>query len=156
MVPGAMIMPAQVDGETRPTDRDQEVARRAHRRIRGYLSAHPNDDQDTINAELVGDEALVVPRGATVLLAQILGALARGVGVTVMPDSAELTTQQAADVSRPYLIKLLVADEIPYRKVGTHRRIRFRDLREYENRDDLKRRRAADSLTALSEELGLY
>jgi excisionase family DNA binding protein len=159
MAPEVMSMPAQVDGETRPTDRDREVARRAHRRIREYLSAHPNDDQDTINAELVGDEALVVPRGATVLLTQILGALARGEGVTVMPDSAELTTQQAADVlnvSRPYLIKLLETDKIPYRKVGTHRRIRCRDLREYKNRDDLQRRRAADSLTALGEELGLY
>ena len=77
----------------------------------------------------------------------------------IVPDSAELTTQQAADflnVSRPYLIGLLEADEIPYRKVGTHRRIRFEDLREYRRRDDLKRRRAADGLTQLSEELGLY
>jgi excisionase family DNA binding protein len=76
-----------------------------------------------------------------------------------MPDSAELTTQQAADflsVSRPYLIKLLESDEIPYRKVGTHRRIQFRDLHEYQSRDDLKRRRAADDLTGLTEELGLY
>jgi excisionase family DNA binding protein len=80
-------------------------------------------------------------------------------GVQIIPDASELTTQQAADflnVSRPYLIGLLEADEIPYRKVGTHRRIRFEDLREYRRRDDLKRRQAADELTRLSEELGLY
>jgi excisionase family DNA binding protein len=76
-----------------------------------------------------------------------------------MPDAAELTTQQAAEflnVSRPYLIKLLESDQIPFRLVGTHRRIRFRDLRDYKSRDDLDRRRAADELTSLSQELGLY
>jgi putative transposase len=36
--------------------------------------------------------------------------------------------------------------------LGTHRRVRFRDLREYKNRDDLERRRAADDLTGLSQE----
>ena len=109
--------------------------------------------------ELAGDDALVVPRTAAVMFAQILALLASGQGVQIIPDAAELTTQQAADflnVSRPYLIGLLEADEIPYRMVGTHRRIRFEDLREYRRRDDLKRRQAADELTQLSEELGLY
>jgi excisionase family DNA binding protein len=59
-------------------------------------------------------------------------------------------------VSRPYLIKLLETGKIPFRLVGTHRRVRFRDLREYKNRDDLERRGAADDLSSLSQELGLY
>jgi excisionase family DNA binding protein len=93
------------------------------------------------------------------MFAQILALLASGQGVQIIPDAAELTTQQAGDflnVSRPYLIGLLEAGEIPYRMVGTHRRIRFEDLREYRRRDDLKRRQTADELTQLSEELGLY
>jgi excisionase family DNA binding protein len=154
-----MTMPGHAGGTVRQGDRDAELAQRAARRIGEYLTTHPGADPVTINGELAGDDALVVPREAAVLLAQVLGYLASGEGVAVMPESAELTTQQAAEflnVSRPYLIKLLETGKIPFRLVGTHRRVRFRDLREYKNRDDLERRRAADDLTGLSQELGLY
>jgi len=154
-----MTMPGQAGAKVGQGDRDAELAQRAARRIGEYLTTHPGADPVTIQGELAGDDAMVVPREAAVLLAQILGYLANGEGVTVMPDSAELTTQQAAEflnVSRPYLIKLLETGKIPFRLVGTHRRVRFRDLREYKNRDDLERRRAADELTQLSQELGLY
>jgi excisionase family DNA binding protein len=152
-------MSTRAGGVIRPGDADAEMASRAARRIRDYLTAHPGTDPVRIRGELAGDDTLIVPRAATVMLAQILALLASGQGVQIIPDAAELTTQQAADflnVSRPYLIGLLEADEIPYRMVGTHRRIRFEDLREYRRRDDLKRRQAADQLTQLSEELGLY
>ena len=112
-----------------------------------------------MRGELAGDDALVVPRDAAVMLAQILALLASGQGVQIIPDATELTTQQAADflnVSRPYLIGLLEAGEIPFRMVGTHRRVRSEDLREYRRRDDLTRRKAADGLSELSQELGLY
>lgn len=152
-------MSARTGGVIRPGDADAELASRAACRIRDYLAAHPGTDPDRIRGELAGDDALVIPRAATVMFAQILALLASGQGVQIIPDAAELTTQQAADflnVSRPYLIGLLETDEIPYRMVGTHRRIRFEDLREYRRRDDLKRRHAAEELTQLSEELGLY
>ncbi len=134
-----------------------EIALRAARRIGDYLTAHPGADPVGIQDELAGDDALVVPRQAAVMLAQILGFLANGQGVTVTPSNAMLTTQQAADflnVSRPYLIKLLEAGEIPFEKVGTHRRVAFGELMEYKRRDDQERRRAADELTELGQELG--
>ncbi len=59
------------------------------------------------------------------------------------------------NVSRPYLIKLLESGEIPYRKVGKHRRITFQNLREYKRRDGQHRRGVLDELAALSQELDL-
>ncbi|WP_329787654.1 helix-turn-helix domain-containing protein [Lentzea sp. DG1S-22] len=84
--------------------------------------------------------------------------MAAGHGVSVVPADAELTTQQAADmlnVSRPYLIGLLKAGEIEYRMVGKHRRIKAASLVEYMRSDDQRRRRAADELSALTQEMGM-
>ncbi len=72
---------------------------------------------------------------------------------------AQLSTQQAADllnVSGSYLIKLLESEEIPYHKVGKHRRILAKDLYEYKAEIDAKRSHSLDELIALSEELDLY
>ena len=148
-------MPFKPASASRPGD--AELADRAARRIRDYLAAHPGSDPLTIQGELSGDDSLVVPRQAAIMFAQILGYLANGQSVQVIPDSAELTTQEAAEflnVSRPYVIKLLEENAIPHRMVGTHRRIRFQDLREYRLQDDQRRRAAADELAELGQELG--
>src|SRR5207247_10520700 len=102
-----------------------------------------------------GDETLVGPRGAVELLARILAHMAAGQGVSVVPAHAELTTQQAADmlnVSRPFLIGLLEAGEIDYRKVGKHRRVKAASLLDYMRHDDQRRRQAADDLSALTQD----
>lgn len=103
-------------------------------------------------------ERLVLPRSAVELMARILAHMAAGQSVSVVPLHAELTTHQAADmlnVSRPFLVGLLDADEIEYRMVGTHRRITASSLIHYQRQDDARRRGAAEELTALSQELGL-
>jgi excisionase family DNA binding protein len=127
--------------------------------VRGYLSRHPGDAPVhlRVNDER-GEETLSVPRAAVELLVRILTHMANGQGVSVVPASAELTTQQAADllsVSRPFLIGLLNAGEIEYRMVGTHRRIRAEAVLDYLRADDQRRRAAADDLTALNQEMGL-
>ena len=141
-----------------PEDERIEVARTALAHVEAYLARHPDGPPFVRLVVEDGGEELVVPRGAVELLARILAHMAAGQGVTVVPSHAELTTQQAADmlnVSRPYLIGLLDAGEIEYRKVGTHRRVQASSLLYYQRRDDQRRREAADELAALTQEMGL-
>ena len=152
-------MPGMTIGSINPGDVDPPTAERAARRISDYLASHPDDELVEVLGEVGEDDALVIPRPTVIMLAQILDVLGHGLGVQIIPKETELTTQQAADmlnVSRPYLIKLLESGEIPFRRVGRHRRVTFEDLVEYKRRDELKRRAAADELADLSEELGLY
>lgn len=152
-------MPRHSISSINPGDVDADIAGRAARRIRDYLDVHPDDDLIEALGEVGTEDALVLPRATAIMFAQILDLLGQGRGVQIIPKEVELSTQQAADmlnVSRPYLIGLLEAGEIPFRKVGRHRRIRFQDLMDYKRRDDLERLAAADDLAAISEELGLY
>jgi excisionase family DNA binding protein len=152
-------LPANIINSINPGDVDTGIAERAARRITEYLDGHPDDDLIEALGETGTEDALVIPRATVVMFAQILDLLAQGRGVQIIPKEVELSTQQAADalnVSRPYLIGLLESGQIPFRKVGRHRRVRFEDLMDYKRQDDLSRRDAADKLASLSEDLDLY
>lgn len=99
-----------------------------------------------------------VPRAALTALTKILDSFAHGQAVTVVPSSAELTTQQAADllnVSRPFLIRLLDSEQITHRMVGSHRRSDAASLIHYLRNDNVRRTDAADTLAAETVELEL-
>ncbi|MFJ4269707.1 helix-turn-helix domain-containing protein [Streptomyces coelicoflavus] len=143
-------MTAQVSRPPAPHKHSAESANRAIEPLREALVRHQGDTEVTLTARL--------PREAAEMLATILGHMAAGHAVSIVPDHAELTTQQAADmlnVSRPFLIGLLEAGEIEYRRVGTHRRIKAASLLAYQRQDDRRRREAADELTALNQDMGL-
>lgn len=112
-------------------------------------------------AKLVGADgkAITIPESVYQVLRQVVHAMALGQAISIAPQEQEMTTQQAADilnVSRPYLIKLLEQGEIPYIKVGTHRRIRHQDLISYKQQRDTKRSNLLDELIQESQDMGFY
>lgn len=81
-----------------------------------------------------GDFRLPLPDPVFHLLLQLVHALRRGEAILLTPEDEALTTKAAADylgVSRPFLVNLLRKDMIPSYKVGSHRRVKLRDLRTY-------------------------
>jgi len=142
---------------TEPTETEAANARQACRQLAAYLGK-----SEKLALQIVADdrprELLAVPRGALKLLSHILAEMAQGNAVTLMPIHAELTTQEAADllnVSRPYLVRLLEDRQIPFRKVGTHRRVLLRDLMAYKERTMAERVQALDELAAQAQELNM-
>lgn len=111
---------------------------------------------------LVGPEGdqIPLPEPLYHLLREIVEALSKGKGVSIIPQEQELTTQEAADclnVSRPYLIKLLDSGEIPCKIVGKrHRRVLASDLLEYKARRDEERRKYLDEMTLFLQDEGFY
>lgn len=102
-----------------------------------------------------GEVRIDLPRSLALLVVDLLAHIARGEMVTFVPYGAALTTQQAADVlnvSRPFLIKLLEEEEIPFHKVGSHRRISMTALMQYKNDRDKTRAQALNELQRLGQE----
>ncbi len=145
---------------TVPNERESFLARESERVLVALLNARAAQSE-SIRLRVCGDETteiMELPVSALRLMTQLLAEMARGNVVTLMPVERELSTFEAADVlnvSRPYLIKLLEAGEIPFRRVGTHRRIFLRDLLEYKGADDARRAAILDDLAAEAQQLDM-
>lgn len=136
---------------------DIEAARASSARLAALVRSGAHPLSLRIAGER-GEDTVELPALAADLLVEILQNMAAGSAVAVLRKETELTTQQAADflnVSRPFLVGLLESGAVPFRKVGTHRRVRFDDLRAYKETTDDSRRQALDQLAADAQELDM-
>lgn len=134
-----------------PSEEDARLARASGRVLATIIGRGKGAQLKVI----LGSEELTLPVAALRLLVDALAQMAEGNAVTILPIHAELTTQQAADflnVSRPHLVGLLERNEVPFRKVGTHRRVAFRDLLAYRERSHARRRAVLDELARQAQE----
>jgi len=102
-------------------------------------------------AKLIGPDGKpeTLPNNLYSFLLRLLADLRAGNSVTILQSRHELTTAEASKIlgmSRQFLVQLLEKGEIPYHKVGTHRRLYVRDVIAYKAKRDTTRRKTLDDL----------
>jgi excisionase family DNA binding protein len=102
-------------------------------------------------AKLIGPDGKteILPNNLYSFLLRLLADLRAGNALTILQSRHEVTTIEAGKIlgmSRQFLVQLLEKGEIPFHKVGTHRRIYVRDVIAYKARRDTSRRKTLDDL----------
>jgi excisionase family DNA binding protein len=139
------------------SEADMDLARAAQRCIMAALD-HSRAATLVLTTESGEHPRVEVPPAALRLIGQLLGAMSKGKSVVLMPAESELTTVEAAhflNVSRPFVIKEMEAGRLPYRKVGTHRRVSLNKLMDYEREMREQQAQALERMADNARELGL-
>lgn len=139
-----------------PTQAEVEQAKESSRTLSKYA------DVDRVQLSLRGSNGetddMVLPGHVLQLLLDVLSEISKGNAISLIPYHQEVSTQEAANllnVSRPYLVGLLEQGDIPFRKVGAHRRVLLEDVMNYKERIDRQRSQTLDELAALSQQEGM-
>ncbi len=111
--------------------------------------------------QLIGPDGVAedIPLEIYSVLREVFQHLNDGRAISLIPDDTLLTTQQAAEIlniSRPCLYRLLDADEIPFVRVGTHRKLYLADVEALRERRRNESRKALISIATLNEECDDY
>lgn len=141
-----------------PDPQEAELAKEARDKLVNLFEKKEKIFEFEISKENGIKEKIQVPSSAFAFFFEILKQMANGNTVTVIPYHAQLTTQEAANflnVSRPYLIKLLEEEKIPFTKVGRHRRVAFEEILKYKNSLMDKSKKAREELTKDAQDLDL-
>lgn len=141
-----------------PSEEIIEIARESSRSLSAILQKESLTQQIDVHGDKGAVRALNIPTSALRLMLEVLTEMSEGNAVSITSIHSVMTTQEAADilnVSRPFLVQLLENGEIPFHKVGTHRRVRYEDVLGYKKSIDAKRRKALDELAAQAQELGM-
>lgn len=112
-------------------------------------------------AKIVGADGKThfLPDDTYAFLCGLLAELTANRSITLLQNNAALTSMEASrllGMSRQYLVQLIEKGEIPFHKVGTHRRLYVRDVLAYKTKRDAARRKALDDLALAEYEEGIY
>ncbi len=141
-----------------PDPADVLIARESANRLAPALNQADGGVQLRVGDVGSTADPITIPTAAFRLLLAILSEMASGHAVRLIPHHAELTTGEAAEllnVSRPYVVRILDEGRIPSHRVGTHRRVLFKDVMDYRDQRRRARSAALDRLSDLDQELGL-
>jgi len=100
-----------------------------------------------------------IPEALFAHFARIVRLMSERKAIVMLPEDEAFTTQAAANylgMSRQFLVNLLERGEIPRHRVGTHRRVTFKDLLEYEKKRDRTRHEAMGRLSEEVIKAGKY
>lgn len=139
-----------------PTQPEIEQAKTSSRTLSKYADAERV--QMTLRSGDGQAEDMVLPGPVLQLLLDILAEMSRGNAISVLPIHHELSTQDAANllnVSRPHVVSLLERKQLPFHKVGSHRRILAKDVLAFKQQLVQQRSEALDELAALSQQHGM-
>ncbi len=141
----------------KPSKLDQKIASESYNALVSVLEQLSSEEPE-IEIEETSDK-IKIPLSALKLLGDILKAMGEGKLISLVPISAEVTTQAAAEIlgcSRPHLVKLLEDGNIAFTKVGKHRRIKFDDVMNYRKRMKEQQKQNIIDIMNSDEETGLY
>lgn len=113
-------------------------------------------EQEALRVITADGTEITVPHETRAILTRTLQAMASNRPLVLLSKSQELSPNEAAEflnLSRNSVIKLLKQNELPYRTVGTHYRIRAADLLAYQHRENARR---TELLTQLTEDTQKY
>lgn len=157
---------AEPIGVLEPDARLSQAARRAHEAVAEAVRQAPEPQDE---GGMVRIEQVELPRPVARLVIRILDDLSQGRAVvvhTIADTEEEVSTSKAARIlrmSRPTLIDLLEKGHIPYRMVGTHRRVPVISLLAYKAGmrrgasapSRAERLRSLEEMTEYTDRLGL-
>jgi len=141
----------------KPSKAEQRAALESYNALAASLEQLRSENPEIEIEET--EEKIRIPISALKLLAIILKEISLGNPISIVPIATELTTQAVAEFlgcSRPHIVKLLEKGEIPFTKVGKHRRIKYEDVAIYKRKMKLRQRTKIQELMELDEESGLY
>jgi len=136
-----------------PTPEDSRQAEESSRTLAKYTDA----DRVKLSIRASNGEAddLILPGHVLQILLDVMSEMAKGNAISLVPHHQELGTQEAANllsVSRPHLVSLLENGDIPFRKVGSHRRVLLTDVLQYRQSQHALRSDALDELAKVSQQ----